>query len=831
MKSPKTPKLIFKIKEVIANKISLFFCGLSPNVKKSFYGVLIAGFLARLIVAPFTVFVTLGDYYRIMSVWFEGLNPIPFSTTWGPGAYLSLLLPQLLQKLTELVGFNYLWVTNLVFKIPAITGDVIIFFCLFLIGKKLTNNNNRLSLLVAAMYFLNPLVFVQTAVVGLIHQFAVAFVLLAVLLVLNKKYLFSAIALAFSVSVMFLPLIIFPLIFLMLWKQENFRPILCLKYAFYFLTGIILFIVIPYLAIIIPMFTIFPGVTREVLYNWFVGGIIGGGRGGGNAVFMGNNILDVNNFPTLMSYLGQFGIFQFLSKITHGFVFPALFIPSYAVLCLIILFKKFSYKTFILLCACALILAAAFRPISYVDLFLWILPFLAIAVIIYKVMPRFYLWVLSVLLVIAMYLIYPPFYHFVNTLQISFAWPFYVPLCTALYIFYFLLLLFSLAAIIYEIFSRTDRAEIIPRPDTNIVMPIFLVIYALLFLMGLSAKDPSPILSVNLYLGSLLFIPIVLLSFCKSSLGADRLATLYKSAGWFSKICLNLFSLCLIVLNIWTLTNSWHWFPLVLILSVCYAIYAYGRTKISFRLFYKLSLFLLPIPIIYYSLGLAKLTFTKEAAFFILIDVLLIYLMVYFSRHDQDFSFEAAVGKLKRVLGLILPKTRNGIIIIIVAVLLVLLVCLLYLPKRAPNMPSDVFVFSLSSDQNLEIKSSQPTEDYRRWRLNPIPQYFSFFSSIRKKDMPGIVPFLVVEGAAPRSIVANKRVVISLNGSEVYNSVLTMPGRMGLTLPVDHEESQGMLVPFDLKLLKMENFVDIKTDPGVDWNISGVTLKIFMYIK
>jgi hypothetical protein len=579
------------------------------------------------------------------------------------------------------------------------------------------------------------------------------------------------------------------------------------------------------------MFNIFPEVFREVLYNWFIGGIFGGGRGGGKVVFMGNNILDINNFPTLMSYLGQFGILQFLSKITHGLVFPVLFIPSYAILCLIILLKKFSYKTFILLCACALLLAAAFRPISYVDLFLWILPFLAIAVIVYKVMPRFYLWTLSFLLVIAMYLIYPPYYHFIDTLQIRFTWFSCVHLSTVIYIYYFLMLLFFLATIIYGIFSRKDKSELSPRKDINIVAPVFLVVYVVLFLMGVDAGNFSPLISTNLYLGSLLFIPIILLSFARFSINASKTLALYKNANWFSRACFNLLSICLLFFNAWVLIDNWKWFPLVLILSISYAIHIYFQTKSYFRLFYRFSIFLLPIPIIYYSLGLATLAFTKEAAFFILMDILLIYLMVYSSHHDEDFSFEATFEELKKMFNYILPKTRKGIMILIFVILLIILLGLVRLTKRTSNTPPDNFIFSVPSDQNIETVNSDSKSDYRQWRLNPVPQYFSFFSSINKKDMPGIIPFLVVEGSSPYSIAENQKVVISLNNSEIYNSAFTVPGKMGFELPSGYREGQSVLMPFNLKLLKMENFVDIKTDSGVNWDISGVTLKFFIYIN
>ena len=366
--------------------------------------VFLVGFVLRIILMPYTTFVTLQDYQKFVESFFVlGLNPIPFSTTWGPGIYLFYLPSYVPYMIANSFGFSQPFILNFVLKIPPLVGDVIAFYALYNLGL-LISKSEKISLAVAAVYFLNPLIIDQSAIVGLFHPLAVAFTLLSFLYLLKKKILLSALFLSISTSMSFLPVFLVPVFLIHLRKEKNYFK----RFIVMFL-GSLSLIFSTYLSFVIPILQNFPSVFSDTMYKWFVGGFLGGPGG-----FL---FFNLSNAPSLFGFMWKIGVGPVFANIVNGQVFLSLFIPLYSIVLILSMTRSPSPKLASLGLVAVLSIIVVSRPISYPDLLLYVLPFLMIGAYIFQGYPKYFPIVVS-LLPMSVYFSYNPSYHLGNTFPV-----------------------------------------------------------------------------------------------------------------------------------------------------------------------------------------------------------------------------------------------------------------------------------------------------------------------------------------------------------------------------------------------------------------------------
>ncbi len=191
------------------------------KIKNIIY-ILLAGFILRLILTPH------GTYSTDMSCWIgwsSRLRKVGFARfydSWSdylPGyLYILFFWGKLLTFLETNVGNIP---TKAFFKLIPIFSDLLAGFFLYKIARKFFDETK--SLLVSALYLFNPAILANSALWGQADSFLASLSVASIWFLLNKKYLLSVILLAILALVKPPGIIIVPIIFLLILREEGFQ--------------------------------------------------------------------------------------------------------------------------------------------------------------------------------------------------------------------------------------------------------------------------------------------------------------------------------------------------------------------------------------------------------------------------------------------------------------------------------------------------------------------------------------------------------------------------------------------------------------------------------
>ncbi len=189
------------------------------RLRLSLWHLLLLGLIIRVAIAPFTEHQFDMGTFKNMGIFAYSLhiNPLYF-WSYGPtwlyiilGVYPFYLLTSLLQP-SE-------FVLNLIIKLPLIVGDLLIADLLYVLSKRVTQNES-LAKTVAAAWLFNPLVIFVSSVHGMFDQLPALFTLLSLTLFVNRKVKLSAVSLAVAFSLKLYPIILLPLFIFPLVKEK-----------------------------------------------------------------------------------------------------------------------------------------------------------------------------------------------------------------------------------------------------------------------------------------------------------------------------------------------------------------------------------------------------------------------------------------------------------------------------------------------------------------------------------------------------------------------------------------------------------------------------------
>jgi hypothetical protein len=145
------------------------------------------------------------------------LEPFISVATYHTGFYM-LALPSYLPYIAlNIYGINYSFLAMFLIKLPSLIGDVITLYALYKISLLFTHNQKK-SVAIAAVFFLNPYSIYLTSIISHPTSAIAAFILLSMIFLYENKLAKSAFCFAFAASIQILPIFVLPAFLLFLWK-------------------------------------------------------------------------------------------------------------------------------------------------------------------------------------------------------------------------------------------------------------------------------------------------------------------------------------------------------------------------------------------------------------------------------------------------------------------------------------------------------------------------------------------------------------------------------------------------------------------------------------
>ena len=144
--------------------------------------------------------------------------------------YVLWLMGKAYALFTDPHNFNAYWQTNnflflLISKLPAIIADLIIGYLIYWFSKLIIKGKN-LPLLLSALFLLNPVVILDSAVWGQVESFGMLFTILAVILFYKQKPALAAAIFTIGVFMKLQNIIYIPLIYLFIWRYFDFKTLI-----------------------------------------------------------------------------------------------------------------------------------------------------------------------------------------------------------------------------------------------------------------------------------------------------------------------------------------------------------------------------------------------------------------------------------------------------------------------------------------------------------------------------------------------------------------------------------------------------------------------------
>ena len=353
--------------------------------------VLLIGLLIRLISGPFTRHPGISEMQATVGlVYVWGMYPFSWITSFGSSLYMFYLPTFVPYMFVNQFGVYSGYLLDFLFKIPIIVSDIIIFYCIFEIGKLLTSNRKK-AIIAATAYFLNPFV-LWLGTTGIYDTLMVAILLLSFLYLLRKRISSSAILLSLAVSFKYIPVLALPAFLVYLWRSGKST----IRFIIVFVSSsVVLFL--PFLLLYIQMLLSSPGALMSISRVWL-------GHVASSALYL-NAATFKHNFT---GYLASLGLWTHIENILHQQVFLSLFIPLYLICTFLILYRLKKDHSFPSLASAvnkciivALVIAIVSNPVAQPQFLMWIFPFLIIEVFLLSNLSHFLfhsLWIVNILI-------------------------------------------------------------------------------------------------------------------------------------------------------------------------------------------------------------------------------------------------------------------------------------------------------------------------------------------------------------------------------------------------------------------------------------------------
>ena len=362
------------------------------SIKYNIYLIIVVGLLIRIVFALYTNHVATNvKISRFDDIFFMGMNTIIRGAGFGATFYLFYSPHYINYLILNVFDIHYAFLIQFLFKIPVFIADIIIFYALYNIAF-LCSKDKRLSLGVAAAYFLNPYVIWMSSIIGHVESLMVASILLSFMYLLKGKMGSGAICLAFSVSLRYLPIFLLPYFLVYLWKKDkSFFPSLS-RFLKMFVCSLIVFFS-PFILMSIKLYLDAPS-----SFWMFVDHLVGGSSAVG-AAYQAYGISGIQLFMyNFTGFLATLGFWPSLK----GFFGMRSFILIYLVVTLV--FLKYSRPSIHWMNRYVIIFYSVMMlvfPLTQHHYMIWIFPFVLLEAMVFFGVPRYVphvLWISNLLI-------------------------------------------------------------------------------------------------------------------------------------------------------------------------------------------------------------------------------------------------------------------------------------------------------------------------------------------------------------------------------------------------------------------------------------------------
>lgn len=196
---------------------------MTNGLKRKALLIFVVGLFIRLVLMVYTSHAANFENIQLTEMLYSYgfvMHPFLEVVSYGTGFYI-LFWPSYLPFLVfNYFGIYYEFLVDFFIKIPSLIGDIITFYALYEISLHVSKDEKK-SLIIAAVAFLNPYSIWLTSVISHPSSAIAAFILLSYLFLLRKRPSYSAICLVFSMSIQFLPVFLTPAFLVYLWQESQ----------------------------------------------------------------------------------------------------------------------------------------------------------------------------------------------------------------------------------------------------------------------------------------------------------------------------------------------------------------------------------------------------------------------------------------------------------------------------------------------------------------------------------------------------------------------------------------------------------------------------------
>lgn len=358
--------------------------------------VFAVGILIRLLIIPYTDFIATWAKIDTLNAFVSmGLNPLIHTFSFGPGFWLFYLPCFAPYLIANTFGIYNRFIIVSLFKVPPLLGDIFVFYAIRELAL-IVSKDEKKSLFIASVYFLNPYVIWMSSVIGHSEQLMVGLILLSTMFLVKGKISLSAICLGISIFTRYLPLLLVPTFFLYLWRKEALKGVA--RFAKWLLV-VIVPLTLPYVHLVLSIYS-----SRLDLFTFLRGWLLAVSPPAELPV----------DFPyNFTSFLVEAGVWPYVSSLFSYLTF----LPLYAVLLIYVSRRSvFSLRSLNQFALGTFSLFVLITPLIQHNYLLMILPFLLLESFLFSnSLPRYYfhamwiLWMLMDFIMEGAFLWYPAF--------------------------------------------------------------------------------------------------------------------------------------------------------------------------------------------------------------------------------------------------------------------------------------------------------------------------------------------------------------------------------------------------------------------------------------
>jgi len=356
-------------------------------IRKKLLGVLVVGIFIRLVIMSYTAHPGTWEHIMVNAYQFYLGLPTSYIIDIGFGTTTRLfeVAVQIPNMALDYFGVRYTFISEVLFKIPGLLGDVIIFYALYNISKLVAGDKKR-SLIVASAYFLNPMSIFVSSIIGHSEGLLAAFVLLSLLYLLRRQMFRSGACLGLAVFTRWFPVLLLPCFLVYLFMKNQRGNTIRFVEGFAVAS---LFLAVPYACVALKAYLASPALFWRYIGHF---------TGSFSLAVTGEIPLPLGFPNNLTGFLAAVGVWQQVNVFFDQKIFVVLFFISI----FIVLRKKSAsfnslVKCVILLCSLFLLI----RPLYFQNYFMWVLPFIILESFIFREIPKYYIYALSFSVLVA----------------------------------------------------------------------------------------------------------------------------------------------------------------------------------------------------------------------------------------------------------------------------------------------------------------------------------------------------------------------------------------------------------------------------------------------